>query len=74
MKKGKKYLEAAKLVDKTKLYTKEEAIKLVKAFDVSLTNLIASSLVYNVFLSTFLEASTYFLPFFILIYFLIVVY
>ena len=30
MKKGKKYLEAAKLVDKSKLYTKEEAIKLVK--------------------------------------------
>ena len=30
MKKGKKYLEAAKLVDRTKQYTKEEAIKLVK--------------------------------------------
>lgn len=30
MKKGKKYQEATKLVDKTKLYTKEEAIKLVK--------------------------------------------
>lgn len=30
MKKGKKYLEAKKLVEKNKLYTKEEAIKLVK--------------------------------------------
>lgn len=30
MKKGKKYLEAAKKVEKSKLYTKEEAIKLVK--------------------------------------------
>lgn len=30
MKKGKKYLEASKLVDRTKLYTREEAIKLVK--------------------------------------------
>lgn len=30
MKKGKKYLEASKLVDKAKLYSKEEAIKLVK--------------------------------------------
>lgn len=30
MRKGKKYLEAAKKVDKTKSYTKEEAIKLVK--------------------------------------------
>ena len=30
MKKGKKYVEAAKLVDKNKLYTKEEAISLVK--------------------------------------------
>ncbi len=30
MKKGKKYVEAAKLIDKTKLYTKEEAVKLVK--------------------------------------------
>ena len=30
MKKGKKYLEAKKLVDNTKLYTKEEAVKLVK--------------------------------------------
>ena len=30
MKKGKKYVEATKLVDKTKQYTKEEAIKLVK--------------------------------------------
>ena len=30
MKKGKKYLEASKLVEKSKLYTKEEAIKLVK--------------------------------------------
>ena len=30
MKKGKKYVEASKLVEKTKLYTKEEAVKLVK--------------------------------------------
>ena len=30
MKKGKKYLEISKLVDKTKVYTKEEAVKLVK--------------------------------------------
>ena len=30
MKKGKKYVEVAKLVDKAKLYTKEEAIDLVK--------------------------------------------
>ena len=30
MKRGKKYLEVSKVVDKNKLYTKEEAIKLVK--------------------------------------------
>ena len=30
MKKGKKYLEASKKVEKNKLYTKEEAVKLVK--------------------------------------------
>jgi len=30
MKKGKKFIEASKLVEKNKLYTKEEAIKLVK--------------------------------------------
>jgi large subunit ribosomal protein L1 len=30
MKKGKKYVEVSKLVDKTKLYTKDEAVKLVK--------------------------------------------
>ena len=30
MKKGKKYVEVAKLVEKNKLYTKEEAISLVK--------------------------------------------
>ena len=30
MKKGKKYVEASKLVEKSKLYTKEEAVKLVK--------------------------------------------
>jgi large subunit ribosomal protein L1 len=36
MKKGKKYLEASKKIDKTKLYTKEEAIKLVK--ETSTTN------------------------------------
>ena len=30
MKKGRKYEEACKKVDKTKLYTKEEAVKLVK--------------------------------------------
>lgn len=35
MKKGKKYLEAAKLVEKHKLYTKEEAIKLVKETSVA---------------------------------------
>ena len=35
MKKGKKYLEAKKLVEKNKLYTKEEAIKLVKETNVA---------------------------------------
>ena len=30
MKKGKKYVEAKKLVEKNKLYTKEEAVELVK--------------------------------------------
>ena len=35
MKKGKKYLEAAKLVDKNKVYTKEEAVKLVKETNVA---------------------------------------
>ena len=35
MRKGKKYFEAAKLVDKSKLYTKEEAIKLVKETSVA---------------------------------------
>ncbi|MDD3392497.1 MAG: 50S ribosomal protein L1 [Bacilli bacterium] len=35
MKKGKKYIEASKLVEKNKLYTKEEAIKLVKDTSVS---------------------------------------
>jgi large subunit ribosomal protein L1 len=30
MKKGKKYVEVSKLVDRTKLYTKDEAVKLVK--------------------------------------------
>ena len=30
MKKGKKYVELSKLVDRTKLYTKDEAVKLVK--------------------------------------------
>ncbi|MEG0576591.1 MAG: 50S ribosomal protein L1 [Bacilli bacterium] len=30
MKKGKKYIEVSKLVDRNKLYTKEEAVKLVK--------------------------------------------
>ena len=30
MKKGKKYVEASKLVERTRLYTKEEAVKLVK--------------------------------------------
>ena len=30
MKKGKKYVEVSKLVDKNKLYTREEAVKLVK--------------------------------------------
>jgi large subunit ribosomal protein L1 len=35
MKKGKKYVEAAKLVEKNKLYTKEEAAKLVKQTSVS---------------------------------------
>ena len=30
MKKGKKYVEVSKLVEKHKLYTKEEAVKLVK--------------------------------------------
>lgn len=35
MKKGKKYLEAIKLVEKNKLYTKEEAIKLVKETNVA---------------------------------------
>lgn len=36
MKKSKKYLEASKKVEKSKLYTKEEAIKLVK--ETSITN------------------------------------
>ena len=35
MKKGKKYVEAAKKVEKNKLYTKEEAIKLVKETSVT---------------------------------------
>lgn len=35
MKKGKKYVEASKLVEKNKLYTKEEAIKLVKETSVT---------------------------------------
>ena len=35
MKKGKKYLEAKKLVEKNRLYTKEEAIKLVKETSVA---------------------------------------
>ena len=30
MKKGKKYIKASELVEKNKLYTKEEAVKLVK--------------------------------------------
>ena len=38
MKKGKKYVEAKKLVEKNKLYTKEEAIKLVKETSVSKFN------------------------------------
>ena len=36
MKKGKKYLEASKSIEKGKLYTKEEAVKLVK--ETSITN------------------------------------
>lgn len=40
MKRGKKYLEASKLVDKSKAYTKEEAIKLVK--ETSITKFDAS--------------------------------
>ncbi len=35
MKKGKKYLEAIKKVEKNKLYTKEEAVKLVKETDIA---------------------------------------
>lgn len=35
MKKGKKYVEAAKMVEKSKLYTKEEAIHLVKETSVT---------------------------------------
>ena len=35
MKKGKKYLEAAKLVDRNKVYTKEEAVALVKETSVA---------------------------------------
>ena len=35
MKKGKKYIEASKLVEKNKLYSKEEAIKLVKSTSVT---------------------------------------
>ena len=35
MKKGKKYIEAAKKVDKHNLYTKEEAVKLVKETNVA---------------------------------------
>ena len=30
MKRGKKYAEVAKLVEKNKLYTKEEAVSLIK--------------------------------------------
>ena len=40
MKKGKKYVEASKLVEKSKLYTKEEAAKLVK--ETSITKFDAS--------------------------------
>ena len=40
MKKGKKYLESASKLDKNKLYTKEEAVKLVK--EVSFANFDAS--------------------------------
>ena len=40
MKKGKKYQEAIKLVDRTKLYSKEEAVKLVK--EISFTKFDAS--------------------------------
>ena len=40
MKKGKKYLEAAKKIEKNKSYTKEEAVKLVK--ETSTTNFDAS--------------------------------
>ena len=35
MKRGKKYLEVSKLVEKNKLYTKEEAVKLVKQTSVT---------------------------------------
>jgi len=35
LKRGKKYLEASKLVEKNKLYTKEEAVKLVKQTSVT---------------------------------------
>ncbi len=35
MKKGKKYVEASKLVDKNKLYTKEEAVSLIKKTSVT---------------------------------------
>ena len=35
MKKGKKYLEAVSKVDKTKVYTLDEAVKLVKETSVS---------------------------------------
>ena len=40
MKKGKKYLESASKLDKNKLYTKEEAVKLAK--EVSFANFDAS--------------------------------
>ena len=35
MKKGKKYVEASKLVEKNKIYSKEEAIKLVKSTSIT---------------------------------------
>lgn len=35
MKKGKKYIEASKLVEKNKIYSKEEAIKLVKSTSIT---------------------------------------
>ena len=57
MKRGKKYVEAAKKIDRQTLYEATDAIALVKQ------SAVAS---YNVWRSIFLAASTYFFPLFII--------